>query len=175
MRTGAMAIIVMGPTGAGKSTIGRALARALGWPYLGADDLHTPEHVRQMQRGVPLSDAQRAPWLAAISREIRTAVSQGTSLVVSCSALKRSYRDALRAAARSTGAVQFVYLHVSRTELARRVGARAGHFAPPSLVDTQLATLEEPGPDEGDVLQVNGEQHVDVIVNNLTCKLKADS
>jgi gluconokinase len=164
---GVAAIIVMGPTGAGKSTIGRALAREVGWRYLDADDLHTPEHVRQMQRGVPLSDAQRAPWMAAVAREIRASLCQHTPIVVSCSVLKRSYRDTLRAAARPAGSVRFVYLRVSRTELAGRVAARPGHFAPPSLVDTQLATLEEPGPDEEDVLQINGEEDVDVIVNTL--------
>jgi gluconokinase len=139
----AVAVVVMGVSGCGKSGLGAALANAQGWPFLEGDSLHSPANIARMQAGQPLTDADRAPWLAAIETWMSDRLRGGYSVVVACSALRRSYRDGLRRA----GAVRFVYLQVPRDELDRRMRARE-HFMPPSLLDSQLATLEPPTVDE---------------------------
>src|SRR5579884_1235439 len=131
-----MIVVVMGVSGAGKTTVGRALAAALGWPFVDADDLHPAANVEKMRRGQPLDDADRAPWLAAVASTIRS-MRDG---VVACSALKRAYRDLLRV----RDDVRFVYLAVDEKVLAARLAARQGHYMPPSLLPSQLATLEPP-------------------------------
>lgn len=142
--THAVVIVVMGVTGAGKTTIGRALARALKWDFVDADDLHPPANVEKMSRSEPLTDADREPWLHAVRAAIASAVARGTPLIVACSALKRAYRRTL-----SNGLdVRFVYLKASRAALAERLTQRRGHFAGPGLLDSQLATLEEPNATE---------------------------
>ncbi len=137
---------IMGVSGSGKSTIGARLARELGIDFIEGDDLHPPDNVKRMASGVPLADADRRGWLLAIGTRLRDAKRAGRGLVVSCSALKRSYRDLLRSAGDDT--VRFVYLAGSRALLAERMAQRREHFMPPSLLESQLATLEEPGPDE---------------------------
>jgi gluconokinase len=132
-------IVVMGVSGTGKSTIGRALAETLDLPFVEGDDLHPESNVAKMAAGIPLTDADRAPWLDLIAAELDRPV------VVACSALKRSYRDRLRAAAPD---LVLVYLHGAPELLASRMGQRDGHFMPTVLLESQLATLEEPAADE---------------------------
>lgn len=136
----------MGVSGSGKSLIGRALADALGLTFVEGDAYHPPENVERMSRGIPLTDADRAGWLRALAARIRDARIKGEGLVVTCSALKRSYRDILRAESES---LRFVFLRGSRDLIAERLAGRRGHFMPPTLLDSQIATLEEPLPDEG--------------------------
>jgi gluconokinase len=154
-----MIVIVMGVAGAGKTTVGRALAAALGWPFVDADDLHPAANVDRMRRGQPLDDADRAPWLQAVASTIRT-MKDG---VVACSALKRAYRDALRV----RDDVRFVYLVVDRAVLERRLAARRGHYMPPSLLPSQLATLEPPD----DAIVVDGDAPVDRLVDEIRAAL----
>jgi gluconokinase len=135
----------MGVAGSGKSVIGAALAHALGVEFVEGDQYHSAENIERMSRGVPLTDDDRAQWLRSLARRIREARDAGTGLVVSSSALKRSYRDILRADA---GDLRFVFLRGERALIAERLVGRSGHFMPPSLLDSQLATLEEPSPDE---------------------------
>jgi len=135
----------MGVSGSGKSVIGAAFARALGVDFVEGDDCHTAANVERMSSGIPLTDEDRAEWLRLLAARIRKARDSGTGLVVSCSALKRSYRDILRGAASE---LRFIFLRGPRGLLAERVASRRGHYMPASLLDSQLATLEEPSPDE---------------------------
>jgi carbohydrate kinase (thermoresistant glucokinase family) len=133
-------VVVMGVTGSGKSTVGALLAARIGLPFIDGDALHSEANKRKMAAGIPLDDADRAPWLDAIATALAEA-----PVVVACSALKRSYRDRLRAGALD---VQFIYLAGPPTLLAQRLGARSHEFMPPSLLESQLAILEPPGFDE---------------------------
>ncbi len=135
----------MGVSGSGKSTIGAAFARALGIAFVEGDVYHPAENVERMAAGVPLTDDDRVPWLRALARRLREAKDAGTGLVMSCSALKRSYRDILRA---EGAELRFVFLRGQGALIAERLAGRRGHFMPPSLLDSQLATLEEPSADE---------------------------
>lgn len=137
--------VVMGVSGCGKSSVGQGLAAALGLAFVEGDALHPPANVAKMAAGTPLTDADRAGWLAVIGERLAHARAAGCGLVVSCSALKRRYRDGLRAACPS---LRFVYLHGSAELLRPRLQARRGHYMPASLLDSQLATLEPPAPDE---------------------------
>jgi gluconokinase len=132
-------VVVMGVSGTGKTTVGQALSDALGLPFVEGDELHPASNVEKMAAGIPLTDADRAPWLDLIAAELHRPV------VVACSALKRAYRDRLR---RDAPDLTLVYLHGSRELLAERMGGRRGHFMPTTLLDSQLATLEPPMPDE---------------------------
>ena len=136
---------MMGVSGSGKSVIGAGLARALGIDFVEGDHYHPAENVERMASGVPLTDDDRAGWLRALAMRIREARDAATGLVITCSALKRSYRDILRAEASD---LRFVFLRGSRALIAERLANRSGHFMPPSLLDSQLATLQEPSPDE---------------------------
>jgi gluconokinase len=138
--------VIMGVSGSGKSLIGAMLARALGIEFVEGDDLHPPDNVRRMAAGIPLTDDNRRAWLTRIADRLRDAKRAGIGLVVSCSALKRIYRDLLRSV--GSADVRFVYLAGSRDLLAERLANRRGHFMPPSLLDSQLGILEEPSPDE---------------------------
>lgn len=133
----------MGVAGAGKSTLGLALADALGFRFVEGDSLHPPANVAKMAAGIALDDADRQPFLEAVARELERPQAHG--VVATCSALKRSYRDVLRARARD---VLFVLPELPRAELERRLGARRGHFMPASLLESQLAILEPPADDE---------------------------
>lgn len=137
--------VVMGVSGSGKSVIGAGLAGALGIDFVEGDEYHSPGNVERMSSGIPLTDDDRAQWLRSLAARLREAKDAGAGLVMTCSALKRSYRDVLRAEA---GELRFVLLRGPRALLAERIAGRRGHFMPPSLLDSQLATLEEPSPDE---------------------------
>jgi gluconokinase len=138
-------VVVMGVSGCGKSTVGRELAHLLGVAYVEGDELHPPCNVERMAAGIPLTDADRHGWLQAVAGQLSTPAAVSAGVVVSCSALKRSYRDLLRASAPD---VRFVHLTGSRELLAARMAARKDHYMPPSLLQSQLDTLEPPGVDE---------------------------
>ena len=143
--TPAPLVVVMGVSGCGKSTVGRLLARSLNAEFLEGDDLHPPRNIERMAAGIALTDKDRRDWLLAIAQQLADARAGQHALVVSCSALKHSYRDTLRAAASQ---LAFVHLHASRELLEARLDARADHFMPGTLLDSQLQTLEPPGADE---------------------------
>lgn len=141
----ASAIVVMGPSGVGKTTVAEGIAQALGRPFAEADEFHSAEAVAKMRGGTPLTDADRWPWLARIRDWITAQAAAGTSTVLTCSALKRSYRDVLREAEAD---VRFVFLTGDPELIAERIGARQGHYMPPSLLASQLADLEALDDDE---------------------------
>ncbi|MEV7006571.1 gluconokinase [Streptosporangium sp. NPDC051022] len=136
-------LVVMGVAGSGKSTVGRALGRRLGIPFADADDFHSGANLEKMAAGVALGDADRLPWLRAVGAWLGE--HRGTGGVMSCSALRRAYRDVLREAAPT---VFFVHLHGDPEVIRARVAGRSGHFMPESLIASQLETLEPLGPDE---------------------------
>lgn len=138
-------LLVMGVAAAGKTALARALQARLHWPCQEGDALHPPENVAKMHGGTPLTDADRWPWLDRIADWIDARIAAGENGIVTCSALKRAYRDRLIG---HRPGVRLIYLHGDRDMLAARIAARTGHFMPPSLLDSQLATLEPPGPDE---------------------------
>lgn len=137
--------VVMGVSACGKSEIGARLAQALGAPFIEGDRFHPPENVAKMSVGTPLDDDDRRGWLQALRAEIEREWTSHPVVVLSCSALKRAYRDVLRG---DGGDVRFVHLHGERELIARRMAARSGHFMPVSLLDSQLRTLEPLQPDE---------------------------
>jgi carbohydrate kinase (thermoresistant glucokinase family) len=147
-------VIVMGVSGSGKTTLGAALAEILGATYLEADRFHPPANIAHMAAGKPLDDAMRWPWLKALARAAAEAARTGPA-VASCSALKRSYRDLIRAEA---GPVRFLFLDGRRAVLEARVRLRQHDYMPATLLDSQLATLEPPGPDEPDVIRLDLDQ-----------------
>lgn len=151
------AIIVMGVAGSGKSSVGETLAAALGYRYIEGDSLHPAANIERMSQGIPLTDDDRWPWLQAIGQHLHA----GSGQVVSCSALKVIYRDYLRQACGPP--LAFVYLDGTRALLQTRMTQRTGHFMPPGLLDSQLATLEVPTGEPG-VVTVEIDQPVDVIV-----------
>ncbi|MBL8346823.1 MAG: gluconokinase [Rubrivivax sp.] len=136
----------MGVSGCGKTTVGRALAVSAAWRYVEGDELHPPENVALMAAGTPLTDANRQGWLEKIAAMLANATRSGEGLVVTCSALKRRYRDLLRG---GDAQLRFVFLHGPRELLAERMAARQGHYMPPSLLLSQLEALEPPQADEG--------------------------
>ena len=139
--------VVMGVSGAGKSVIGEALARALGVEFVEGDAYHPPENVARMSAGIPLTDDDRQGWLRALAARIRVAKDARTGLVLACSALKRSYRDILRVES-GVRDLQFIFLRGDRTVVSERLGGRRGHYMPASLMESQFEALEEPSPDE---------------------------
>ncbi len=138
-------LVVMGVSGSGKSTVAKPVATRLGWPFQEGDDLHPAANVAKMKAGIALDDADRAPWLDAVADWIGQRLRIGSGGVVTCSALRRAYRDRLRQAG---DGVEFVYLEGSKAVIAARVAQRQGHFMPPALLDSQFATLETPTSDE---------------------------
>lgn len=143
-----LAVVLMGVAGCGKTSVGQALQDRLGIPYRDGDDLHPAANVAKMRAGVPLTDEDRWPWLDRVAEALR----RDAPLIVGCSALKRIYRDRLRAGA---GDVRFVHLAGSRDLIAARMAARTGHYMPLSLLDSQFAALEAPGPEEGVTVQID--------------------
>jgi gluconokinase len=135
----------MGVSGSGKSLIGAAFAEALGVDFVEGDEYHPAENVERMSRGIALTDDDRAGWLRSLAARIREANDADTGLVMTCSALKRSYRDILRV---ESDELRFVFLQGPRSLIAERLAGRRGHFMHPSLLESQFATLEEPSPDE---------------------------
>lgn len=138
-------VVVMGVSGCGKSTIGQQLATAMGVEFLEGDQLHSTENVARMAAGIALTDDDRQGWLETLAGHIGSARANAVGLVVSCSALKRSYRDILRLGSPD---LLFVHLQGSPELLTARMASRPGHYMPASLLESQLATLEIPGPDE---------------------------
>ncbi|MFE4971657.1 gluconokinase [Kitasatospora sp. NPDC056651] len=138
-------VVVMGVAGTGKSTVARLLAERLAVPFADGDDFHRPDSIARMAAGIPLDDARRQPWLRAIGRWLRDREAAGTGGVVTCSALKRRYRETLR---ESSPDAFFLHLTGDHDLLAERLGGRTGHFMPVSLLDSQLAALEALEPDE---------------------------
>jgi gluconokinase len=142
-------VIVGGVAGSGKTTVGAMLAGRLGWRFADADEFHPAANVEKMHVGIPLTDEDRWPWLRAIAAWMDERIAAGESAVVTCSALKRSYRDVLMA---GRPQVWLIFLSVDRDQLARRLASRHGHFFPAQLLDSQLATVEPPQPDEQAVI-----------------------
>jgi len=157
-----LVLVIMGVSGSGKTTVGALLAGRLGWPYAEADAFHPEANVAKMAAGHPLNDDDRAPWLAAIAAWIDERLARHETGVVSCSALKRKYRDVLR-----RPDVRFVYLEGSPALIAQRMAARHGHFFKTAMLASQFADLEPPAPDEAVITVPIGEppdQIVEAIV-----------
>ena len=154
----ALVLVVMGVSGSGKTTIGTLLAGRLGWPYAEADAFHSGANVAKMTAGHPLSDEDRWPWLRSIAAWIDERIGKGENGVVSCSALKRSYRDLLR-----RPEARLVYLQGNKELIARRIATRKEHYFRPQMLDSQFAALEEPTADE-DVTSVGIAGEPDEIV-----------
>lgn len=163
------AIIVMGVSGCGKSSVGVAISQALAVEFAEGDALHPASNVEKMSKGIPLNDEDRMPWLDVIGETMKAALDRNEGIVVSCSALKRTYRDRLRAAV--DGNLFFVYLHGSKELLTRRMGGREGHFMPLSLLENQLATLEVPTGEPG-VVTVDIDMTIDEIAKTALRDLK---
>ena len=142
-------IVVMGVSGAGKSTVASKLAARLDRPLVEGDSLHPPSNIAKMSQGIPLDDDDRLPWLKAIAARIDAARRAGQPIIVTCSALKRSYREILTDGHDDIG---FVYLQGGRDLIAQRLAARKGHFMPPGLLDSQFAALQEPADDEPSIV-----------------------
>ena len=140
--------VIMGVSGSGKTTVGRILAARLGWQFLEGDALHPPENIAKMKAGHPLDDQDRAPWLAAIAARIDDWRRGSDHGVVTCSALKRRYRDIIIG---NRADVRLIYLAGSRELIGERLGTRQGHFMPASLLDSQFAALEPPEPEENPI------------------------
>ncbi|MBK1817169.1 gluconokinase [Luteolibacter yonseiensis] len=159
-------VIVMGVSGSGKSTIGELLAERNGGVFHDADDFHPPANIAKMASGHPLDDEDRAPWLARLREEVVDATPAGKFTVLACSALKKTYREILGT---RTGDVALVYLHGTAETLTERLSNRIGHFMKPGMLESQLATLEEPAADEG--LNVSIEGTVDEILSSIESAL----
>lgn len=160
------ALVVMGVAGCGKSTIGRALASHLGSLFADGDDFHPEENVRKMRAGIPLEDADRLPWLSRLNHWLRKeAAKEGPPPVLACSALKQAYREQL---ATGLAHLQFIYLKADMVLLSQRMEARKNHFMPRSLLESQLATLEEPGPE---ALTISAEQGITTLVERIVTEL----
>ncbi|MFL9671156.1 gluconokinase [Variovorax sp. AB1(2024)] len=138
-------LVLMGVSGCGKTTVAAILAGRLSWPFEEGDALHPPANIAKMEAGHPLTDEDRAPWLRKVADWVDERIAAGEHGLITCSALKRSYREVIN---RRGAGVVFVYLHGSRETIASRLMARHGHFMPPSLLDSQFADLEEPAEDE---------------------------
>ncbi|WP_116136713.1 gluconokinase [Trinickia diaoshuihuensis] len=164
-----MILIVMGVSGAGKTLIGEMLAERLGCTFVDGDVFHSVANKEKMAQGIALTDDDRWPWLAAIRSAIEEKVREGQSLVVGCSSLKRAYRDVLRGGAKGDGSVRFVYLKGSYEVLHERLATRGRHFFNPSLLRSQLDTLEEPGADEA--ITVSIDLSPDAIVDEVAAAL----
>ena len=135
-----MIVVLAGTSGIGKTTIGNVLAARLGWTFEDSDALHSPAQVAKMRSGQPLTDADRWPWLATVAAWMDQRIAAGESAVIACSALKQAYRDRLA----TGGSVRFVYLKGDAKTIGPRLAGRTGHFMPPSLLESQFATLEAP-------------------------------
>src|SRR5256885_5945188 len=162
-----MVVIIFGVSGAGKTTLGKLLAQKTGWRFYEADDFHSPANTDKMRRGVPLTDEDRQPWLGRLRELIERCLAAGENAVLACSALKKAYRDRLRA----SGEVKFVFLRGNRARISEQLQHRRGHFMNPALLDSQFEDLEEPQSSE-QVLTVDlgGSPHD--LVQSIKAKLR---
>jgi carbohydrate kinase (thermoresistant glucokinase family) len=164
-------LVLMGVSGCGKSTVAALLAGRLAWDFEEGDELHPPANIAKMATGHPLDDEDRKPWLERVAAWIRERTDTGRPGIITCSALKRSYRDVLRA-----DRVVFVYLAGTREQIAKRLAARHGHFMPAALLDSQFADLEPPTPDENEItvdISAGGSALADQIVVRLQLRPSA--
>ena len=157
-------LVIMGVSGCGKSTVGAALAARLGLAYRDGDDLHPAANVEKMRAGQPLQDADRWPWLDRVAAVLK----DEAPVIIGCSALRRAYRDRIRSGA--GGPVRFVHLSGQRDLIAARMATRAGHYMPLSLLDSQFATLEPPGPDEA--LTIDIDQPLPTLIDSILRSLE---
>ena len=162
------ALIVMGVSGSGKSTVGEALAQRLGWRFEDGDKFHPASNVAKMHAGIPLTDDDRWPWLKAIADEIDRGCEAGSPAVIACSALKRAYRDVL---VHGRADIRIVYLRGDEALIARRLALRTGHFMPPGLLTSQFQTLQPPTDDES-VIAVSIDASVEAIVDDVVRQLQ---
>lgn len=159
-----MVIVIMGVAGSGKTVVGRTLAKALGFTFVDADDLHPPANVAKMSRHIPLDDADRAPWLAALKTRLAELQRTNTNVVLACSALKERFRSELRT---GIAGLRYVYLKTSVPVLEARLKTRKEHFMPADLLPSQLAALEEPH----DAIVMDGDADVETIVGEIRRRL----
>ncbi len=158
-----LAAVVMGVAGSGKTSLGQALAARLGIAFVDGDALHGERNVSKMRAGIPLDDADRAPWLARVAKVLADREAYPQGVIVACSALKRAYRERIRAGA---AGCRFLYLALSADEAALRVSQRPGHFMPAGLVADQFAALEAPAADEVDVVTLDAARPLERLVGS---------
>ncbi len=159
-----MLLVMMGVSGSGKTTLGKLLAERLGWTFVEGDDFHPPANTAKMQAGIPLTDEDRAPWLAALRERIDQARTRGESLVLTCSALKHAYQEYLR---RDIDMIEYVYLEGSEALFRDRLANRKGHFMNPNLLHSQFEALEPPE----DAIRVDVGPPPEVVVDEIIAKL----
>ena len=157
--------VVMGVSGTGKSTLGRALSESLAWRFVEGDDFHPRKNVEKMSRGEPLTNDDRRPWLDLLNREIENDHRKGVRSIVACSALKKRYRDRLT---HGLDGVQFVFLCGTRDVILNRLRNRRGHFMPPDLLDSQIAALEPPEDAIFVPVELSTQQQVEAVVKQLS-------
>jgi len=164
-------VILAGVSGSGKSTVGALLAGRLGWPFTDGDLLHPEANIAKMERGEPLTDADRTPWLRAIGAAMDERITAGEPALIACSALKRRYREVLVA---GRPAARIAFLSIDKDVAARRLASRHGHFFDPALLDSQFADLEPPGPDEAAVVVVPVTDSADRTADEIIRMLRLD-
>jgi gluconokinase len=162
-------LVVMGVSGCGKTSVGEEVAAYFGRAYIEGDAMHPPANIAKMSGGTPLTDEDRWPWLDALAAKLKAEADAGGGAVATCSALKAAYRDRIQAG--SGPDTRFIFLDCSRETLARNLGNRKGHFMPPSLLDSQLATLEPPY-GEARAIIIDGNQPFDAVIQSIILKLE---
>lgn len=165
-------LVVMGVSGCGKSSVGKAIAAYYGIPYIEGDAMHPPANIAKMSAGTPLNDEDRWPWLDALAERLNAESAVCGGAVATCSALKSAYRDRIQAG--SGPQTRFIFLDCARQTLERNHAGRKGHFMPPSLLDSQLAALEPPY-DEARAIIIDGNQPFDDVIRSIIAKLEREA